>query len=357
MYTLGINFSHHSSIALLKDNELVLFTLEERLNRYKHWGGGPKMGVPRAILSLVKKYTKNIDFVCGISGRKEDFQAAIDFLVADGVVVKDHQLRNANHHLYHAAASFYMSHFDSATALVIDGAGSIGKFRDEGNVRASETTSIYNITFPDTFECVFKYFTVGIYDCDKRYIDNKKVPIDITENEIKSFLETKRNDNPPFSTIPNVEVTTNLDIGVRYTIVSQSMGFRNGSEGKTMGLSGYGNKQNSKQNETQAYIVQKELEEVFLKRAAMCERDNIVLGGGCALNILGNSLIKKTYPTKNIYVDPIATDATNALGAAAHTFYTTTRCTEKLKFEMYTGPEYTIQKDNVYECSRKYSLR
>jgi predicted NodU family carbamoyl transferase len=354
MYTLGINFSHHSSIALLKDNELVLFTLEERLNRYKHWGGGPKMGAPLNILSLVKNYTNQIDFVCGISGRKEDFQQAVDFLIADGVNVKRHELRNANHHLYHAAASFYMSHFDSATSLVIDGAGSIGKFKDD--IRASETTSIYNVSFPDSFECIYKYFTVGIYDCDKKYINNRKVPITITDDEIKHFLTLKRNDGPPFSSIGKVDVSTNLDIGVIYTVTSQSLGFINGGEGKTMGLSGYGNKKHSNSKETTAYHVQKELEAVFLKRAAMCDHTNLVLGGGCALNILGNSLIKKTYPDKNIYIDPIATDGTNALGAAAHTFYTMTKCKDKLKFDMYTGPSYTIQKEQVYECARKYSL-
>ena len=36
MYILGINISHHSSIALLKDGELVYFLEEERLNKVKH---------------------------------------------------------------------------------------------------------------------------------------------------------------------------------------------------------------------------------------------------------------------------------------------------------------------------------
>ncbi|MDC3266467.1 hypothetical protein OAU13_00915 [bacterium] len=356
MYTLGINFSHHSSIALLKDNELVLFTLEERLNRHKHWGGGPRMGAPLNILSLVKNYTNQVDYVYGTGGRPSDFKAALNHLNATGVKLRHCELQNHRHHLHHAAASFYMSHFDSASALVIDGAGSIARFRDSDGVRASETTSIYNATFPDKFECVFKYFTVGIYDCDKKYIDNKKVPIDITESEIQHFLNAKRNNDPPFSTIPNVEVSPNLDIGVRYTVVSHLIGFKNG-EGKVMGLSGYGNNENSKPNEKLAYNVQKELEQVFIERAAMCESNNIVLGGGCTLNILGNSLIKKTYPNKNVYVDPIATDATNAIGIATHMFYTMTQCSDKLKFDMYTGPDYNILKDDIYECARKYPLR
>lgn len=314
------------------------------------------MGAPLKILSLVKNYTNKIDYVCGTGGRATDFKIALNHLINDGVELKHCEMQNHRHHLHHAAAGFYMSHFDSATALVIDGAGSIARFREHDGVRASETTSIFNVKFPDVFECVYKYFTVGIYDCDKKYIDNKRVPIDITEDEIQLFLNAKRNNDPPFSSIPKVDVSTNLDIGVRYTVVSHSIGFKDG-EGKVMGLSGYGSSKDSKPNEKMAYGVQKELEQVFLNRAAMCESSNIVLGGGCTLNILGNSLIKKQYPNKNIYVDPIATDATNAIGAAAHMFYTTTRCSDKLKFDMYTGPEYTLLKDDVYECTRKYSLR
>lgn len=376
MYILGINFSHHSSVALLKDNELVLFIHEERLNRQKHWGG-PKFGIPEKGLSLIKGYTKTLDVVCGSSGRHIEFMKSIDFLKSQGISINSYTLRNGHHHLHHAAAGFYMSHLDEATALVIDGAGSISKFKeDKGLVKASETTSIYSAKFPNDFSCLYKYFTVGIYDTKKTYIDNRKVPIDITQEEIDSFINARRGQDgrsqapqpslitdEPFTfknTIQKIDVSTYLDIGVRYTLVSQDMGFR-AAEGKTMGLAGYGNKQHSTENENKAYEIQKELEEVFLQRAAMCvemnNSNNLVISGGCALNILGNSVIKKQYPNLNVYIDPIAMDGTNAIGIAAHVFYSQTGCTDKLKHDIYTGPNYQLNKENVYECARKYSLQ
>ena len=346
MYTLGINLSHHSSVALLKDNQVVFFVLEERLNRKKYC-----KAIPFKSLHFIQKFTNTIDVLITChADSKQSVETIIKTLNNAGVTVKRATNNNTAHHLYHAAAGFYMSHYEQASCLVVDGAGSIRTFRQSDNVRASETTSIFEARYPAIFECKYKNFTVGLYDSNFNFnMEDLSVNIEVTDDEIAAFKQKVTKNN-------RVDVSTDTDIGFKYTIVSHKIGFpKMGGEGKTMGLSAYGSR-GSDWRAIEAYQIQKELEKIFVERAEMCSGDSIVLSGGCALNILGNSVIKKTFPNKNIYIDPVATDATIALGAAAHYFYKTTRCQDKLIFNPYVGPPNELNKPFIYELTRKYSI-
>lgn len=343
MYTLGINLSHHSSIALLKDNEVVLFVLEERINRIKNC-----RTIPIRSLKLVSGITNFIDVVMSVSGKKEEHSKCVDILRKSGVEVKSNFINNPAHHLYHAAAGFYMSHFDTASCLVIDGAGAIKLFREQGRIRASETTSVYEANYDTGFECTYKNYTIGIYDSNWQFGDDLSISVDVTQDEINSFLSTIKN-------IKKVEASTKSDIGLKYSIVTRRLGFGGAGEGKTMGLSAYGPIQKDA-NSMMAYEVQKELEQVFIERVKLCRSNNLVVSGGCGLNILGNSLIKKTYPHLNIYVDPVSADGTISLGAAVHTFYSQTKCKDKLVFNPYGGLRYNLNKTIINELTRKYSV-
>lgn len=344
MFTLGVNLSHHSSIALLDDNKVVLFVLEERLNRIKHC-----KTIPTEALKLVCDFTDKVDTVVVSAGSEEDLRTIVQHLKECNVSVSKATTNNPAHHLYHAAAGFYMSHFDEASCLVIDGAGSMRTFRQKDKIKASETTSVFEVSFPDVFECTYKNYTIGIYDSNFNFNDDLSVSIDVTDEEVESFKSKVQK-------VQRVEASTNTDIGFKYTIVSHQIGFpKMGGEGKTMGLSAYG-PISSDPNTKKAYDIQKELESTFIERARLCKNDNIVLSGGCALNILGNSLIKKTFPNKNIYIDPVAADGTIALGAAAHFFFTKNKCRDKLIFNPYGGPHYNINKNYIHALTRKYSI-
>ena len=120
MYTLGINLSHHSSIALLKDNVVLLFIHEDRLNRKKYF-----QGIPYKSLDLVKDYTTTIDHITLISGSQYNLNKVVKYLNKQGVVVNSHKRSNELHHMAHAAAGFYMSGMNNACVVVIDGAGAI----------------------------------------------------------------------------------------------------------------------------------------------------------------------------------------------------------------------------------------
>lgn len=331
MFTLGINLSHHSSIALLKDNEVLLFIHEERVNRQKYF-----YGIPYKALDLIKNYTSSIDLIVAVSGPRWQIEAIQTHLQQQGVNVKRSIGDSSNHHLAHAASGFYMSGMDQATVVVIDGAGAIYLIRKEGNIKASETTSIYNATFPK-IECTNKHFVVGLYNTP---------PIVISNSEVAAFKSKFTN---------AVTMSTKPDIGWRYAVVTNKIGFGVFGEGKTMGLSAYGGLPDSDANSKAAYNVQKDLEKTFEQLFAPI-RGNLVLSGGCGLNILGNSLIKRLYPNLNIFIDPVSADGTIALGAAAYHYYKATNSRDKLVVDCYRGPQYNLTKNYIYECARKYTI-
>ena len=86
--------------------------------------------------------------------------------------------------------------------------------------------------------------------------------------------------------------------------------------------------------------------------------NNLILGGGCALNILGNSVIKRKFPNLNIFVDPIATDASLSLGAALYYYKKEFPRTKFKKLEnVYLGPQYNPQsiKEKLYFLVEDYN--
>lgn len=363
MYTLGIQFSHHASVALLKDNEVIFFCLEERFDKKKR-----SDNFPSKALSQIKNFTNSIDLMSGVNGRLETFKTAVEFLKNNGVNVKRATLNNKKHHLYHAASVFYISQLDNASCLIVDGAGSGFPLTDK--LRSSETTSIYEVGADGVFDCTYKRVTVGIFSLGsipelvKLYPTSRQIPhITLTDelvDKLNKQCNTIRSKNKELMS-EKIEASTALDIGLIYHCASAKTGIKlgwgvGGAEGKMMGLSGYGNLPNATEDQVLAYDTQKELEEEFIKKVSLCKQNNIVIGGGCALNILGNSWIKKTFPHLNIFVDPIAHDGTLGLGAAVHSFYKETRCKDKLIISPYTGINYNITKNYIYECARKYSI-
>lgn len=340
MYTLGVNSSHHSSIALLKDNEVLLYIQEERLNRKKYC-----MGLPKESLNLIKRFTTLIDAISLAHIKEERVAEIISQLNSNGITTKYFELPTFQHHLAHCASAFHMSGMDEACVIVIDGAGSVVHLGKKNNevLKANETTSIYNAKFPNTYDCVFKKCVGGYYN---------KVAFDVDSKMLRRV-------NQLFAA-QEMQLTTQHDIGWKYFQTTKRIGFGNNGEGKTMGLSGYGASSDSPEQAKQAYNVQQELTKYFISIVeaglSKVKSNNVVIGGGCALNILGNAAIKKHFPNINIFVDPVAADASIALGGASELYYRLSGSTDKLICTPYKGPDYKIEKQYIYECARKYSI-
>ena len=153
MNILGINAYHGDAAAcLLVDGRLVAAVEEERLRRIKHWAGFPTLSIRwcleeaglrladvdhvavgrdplanlpgklgflvrhRPPLALIRDRTANL-------GRVRDLRAVLcDGLEVDPGTFKG-RIHNVEHHRAHVASSYYLSPFDDAVCVSIDGFG------------------------------------------------------------------------------------------------------------------------------------------------------------------------------------------------------------------------------------------
>lgn len=346
MITAAISLANHNaSITILKNNKIDLFIQEERLNRKKH-----SALLDPLLVKILKKYVKINHLVLCNFHNQDQINNFLKLLNNVEEIIIDIK----NHHLFHACSAFYLSGFKQATSLVIDGWGS--QININNNI-FHETTSVYSCSYPNEVIPLYKKVT---YDT----IRNHYCDTNLLENNFKEF---------------ELDISHRLDIGVMYGSSSDYLGFHRLDGGKTMGLSSYGKKSKDipdilyndeanmnvfkndrtldiknnpqlknnsfKYKANYAFALQKALEKIFIKNIKYVlnktNTKNIVFSGGCALNILGNSVIKNFFKHVNLFIDPIANDASQSLGAALYHYYNKTKDTRQFKFNtIYLGPKY-----------------
>lgn len=365
---LAINPGHNGSAALVIDGALVYYTEEERLSRMKY-DGNPF----RAMLAVLES-THVDELILGGTSPEfsklpwtfEDAYTALVRKFNPKVIVTNmgHQ-----HHLGHAAGAFYNSGFETAAAVIVDGAGSIhnAKITEDENSPVTagfETESIYHCKYPTGFDTVYKRYADG--NC--QYFNNG----------VQEF------DN-------------SVTITKAYEAVSNYLGFGYIEAGKTMGLAPYGKFDDSipeifvqgKGNKnllmpmypaganidenrfpnlrrTQdpkvwhhdfskvrdvdknlAWRVQQESQklvgDLIEYAAAKTGEKNIVVAGGYGLNCVANYYYLERFPNLNIYVDPVSHDGGTAIGLAMLAWFAHSRSfTRQPLTSLYLGanPEY-----------------
>ena len=327
MYILGINTSHHGSICLLKDGEVVLFLEEERTSRKKY---SYITTENCSVFSTIKKYTDKVDYICfgyGISIPKEfcgmhdieKFKEIANILVysedytqyclPDQTKILNElskvsdtntkfSLVEYSHHNFHAAQSFYNSGFEEAICIVIDGQGC---FSPE-NPKLFERESIYKFSYPNS------------------------------STQLYCNYDSEGN-----------------GIGSAYSRVTGDIGFTGGfEEGKTMGLSSY--KPHNMEDPTMMVNVakanavqlgtQEEALKLILYSLTLSDSKNICISGGYGLNCVSNYYFRKNLPPDiNLYCEPIANDAGQSIGIAKFIHhYLTGDKTIRPQKSIYYGP-------------------
>lgn len=343
---MAINPGHNGSVALVEDGKLIFYSEEERWSRQKY-DGNPF----RAMLWVLTNHLVDHLIIGGTNNNwaslpwtNENAYAALARKFSPNVQVT---LMGHLHHLGHAASAFYGSGFETACAVVVDGAGSyVQESMGEGLPLTGgfETESIYHCSYPHEFNAVYK-----------RYSDGAETSL-YYDNGIQEF------DN-------------SVTIVKAYESVSDYLGFGFIEAGKTMGLAPYGQEDSSippfflngkgnknlliprypsgahidenrfpylrrytnpgewhqnfelvrDQDKNLAYHVQRETEQQMM---ALIERaiditgeTRIVLSGGYALNCVANYKYLERFPDVQFYIDPIAHDGGTAIGLARHAYY------------------------------------
>jgi carbamoyltransferase len=366
--------NHNASICILEDEKILLLLQEERVSRIKN-----DSSLPLKMLNCIQNYAKVIDYLCLTNIREEEKIYICDFLNINKIKVLDIIFEGSdNHHLYHASSAFYGSGFEESACLVIDGWG--GAFNDsKNNLSFLETTSIYCANYPNNFTTIYKNLW---------YLPHINTPDQYIMSDFESQFDY------------DVNLNHHLDLGVMYRTVTDHIGYSViGGQGKTMGLSAYGKSNKNIPNilcensilsnmnlflsnrslninlfpylknmdfqkkADLAYSIQQALEKIFLERIDYTIKKtnckNIVFSGGCALNVVGNSEIKKNFSKINFYVDPISNDACQSFGAAKFYYHQITNSNKISKLEnLYLGDDYNIAKNkNKIKCAvDKYNL-
>lgn len=340
MYSiLAINPGHNGSVALVVDGNIAYYAEEERLTRSKY-DGNPFRGM----IQILSTHPVDELVIGGTSQQlpqlpwtAEDPYTALARKFNPNIKVTN--LGNL-HHLGHASAAFYGSGFDSAAAIIVDGAGSFHQeqVNEQGQtIGGFETETIYHCSYPNQFNAIYKRYSDGGHG----YFDNGIQEFD------GSVTLTKA-----------------------YEAVSHYLGFGFIEAGKTMGLAPYGSPDdsipkfflNGKGNRNLlipqypagafidenrfpnlkrfveprewhndfslirdidkniAWEIQDAAEEYMFnliqKAIDTTGETNIVLSGGFALNCVANYKLLKQFPDINFYVDPIAHDGGTAIGLA-----------------------------------------
>lgn len=360
---LAINPGHNGSAALVSDGEIIYYSEEERVSRQKY-DGNPF----RAMLYALINFSVDEIVIGGTTTQlpqlpwtNENPYAALARKFNPNIKIT---LMGHLHHLGHAAGAFYNSGFDTAAAIIVDGAGSYHQENTNADgtgitVGGFETETIYQCSYPTVFDAVYKRYSDGT----SPYYDNGIQEFDSSCTITKS-----------------------------YEAVSQYLGFGFIEAGKTMGLAPYGaedenipnffekNKGNKnllipqypagafidenrfpylrRFNEPAewhrdfslvrdvdvnlAYKVQKETEEQMydlIQRAIdITGETNIVISGGFGLNCVANYKFLKKFPNINFYIDPIAHDGGTSIGLARYAWYIHSESTEINKLtSVYLG--------------------
>ena len=189
-YVLGITRGHNAAVCLLYNGEIVFHLEEERLTRQKY-DGEPISGYIKVL-----EFTKKIDYaVVAHTQPLSETEGAFTYTGENvitgtlrklGLIEKVPYIEQATgmwghpqvidlsdiHHKLHAACAFYRSGFDSATALIVDGAGTFtpmessmfsvnGLYKEDTETFMTyEVESIIECSYPAMFKNVFKHNAV-----------------------------------------------------------------------------------------------------------------------------------------------------------------------------------------------------
>lgn len=372
--TVAISLSDHDdSVCVLENYKVKLFYQAERVTRKKH-----SKFLHLDNFTPLLKIVKEIDCLVFPQHQDEKTNDILNFFKLKNVKIKK-TLYSYQHHFFHAISGFYASNFQHATALIVDGWGMHEKIN---NVSVNEITSIYDL-FYDKNSLIVK----PLY---KSYFLNKKLNPNIKLNEfdIKKFKEKF-----DFS----VDVTDQIDMGFFHGIFTKYLGFNFLDNGKLMGLSSFGksnknlkllhDEKNLEQFDLNmdlflknkniknwdeysflkyfnffdkadiAYLVEKTLQESFKyklnKLLSLSSCKNIIVSGGCALNVINNYSMKESFKNLNFYIDPIASDASISLGAAVYCSNLNQKNLNNFKVDSISwGPKY--EDSDIIDAIVKY---
>ena len=368
MYTLGISCYYHDSAAsLLKDGKVLSAVEEERFSRKKFDDGFPIMAInwclkeagigPESIDSIafydkpILKFERLLDNYIAVAPRGlYSFLNVIPKWLHKRLWIKDDiskHLKGFNgtiifpeHHLSHAAHTFFTSTFNEAAILTVDG---VGEWSTASFGTANDTTIKLtdDIRWPHSvglFYSAFTYFlgfrvNEGEYKLMGLSAYGKPKYYDLIMNNL---IDVKNDGsihlNMKYFSFTYDKVMTNQRFSDLFDIPRRK-------EDSTAEQIHY----------DIAASAQLVLEDILLKMVNHVHKKtsmkNLCLGGGVALNGVANYRILKEGPFENIHIPPSPGDGGSAIGCAQYLYYCHKKIKRKIEHDIknniFVGPSYS----------------
>ena len=344
MYSLGIScYYHDSAAAILKDGHVVAAVEEERFSRKKFDDGFPRMAIdwclkeagitPEQINSVafydnpVLKFERLLDNYIAVAPRGlYSFLNVIPKWLHKRLWVKEEIKKHMRgyqgyiifpeHHMSHAAHTFFTSPFDEAAILTVDGVGewSTTSFGSAENTSIKLTNDIRWPHSIGMFYSAFTYFlgfkvNEGEYKLMGLSAYGKPKYYDLILNEI---LDVKNDGS--------------LHLNLKYFAFTYDKVMTNQKFAELFGIPR--REENVKAEQIHydiAASAQKVLEDIMLKMVNHVHKKtgmkNLCLGGGVALNGVANYRILKEGPFESVHIPPSPGDGGSAVGCAQYLYY------------------------------------
>ena len=352
MYILGLNAYHgDSSACLLKDGKIINAIEEERIRRIKHWAGFPSESIKfclkdagitisdvdhitigrnpsahlgKKILSSLKKLA-NFQFIKDrVSNIKK--VTSLKSEIAAGLGVSESsfraEIKHIEHHRSHLASAFFVSPFDEAAILSIDGFGDFSSTMIAIG-RGNKIEVLDSVTYPHSLGIFYTAFTqflgfpwygdeykvMGLSPYgEPKYVDQMKKIVRLLDNGLFELDESYF-----IHSTEGVAMTWNNGAPFIGRIYSDRM------------IKEFGQPRDKDETLTQyhkdlAASVQKHCEDVIFhilnhlqKRTGL---KNICIAGGVAQNSVANGKVLQLTDFENIYIPSAGYDAGTAIGSA-----------------------------------------
>lgn len=377
MYILGINAFHAgASACLIQDGKLVAAAEEERFNRRKYWAGFPVQAIGY-VLSEAGISAYDLDHV-GISRNPNaNFMKKVLFTLSkrpslnliqdrlsNAAEVRDPKVRlaealhleasglraqfhNIEHHRAHMASAFFVSPFEEAAILSVDGMGDfVSTMWGVGHGTRTEVSDTIN--FPHSLG--FFYTAVSQWLGFPKYGDEGKVmglapygePVYL--DKMRRIVRIQRDGtfelNLDYFVIHTEGVTMSWDDG---DPVLGNLFTRNLCD--LLGEARVQRSEITRHHQNVAASLQAMLEEAEFALVRRLQHETgqkaICMAGGVALNSAFNGKVLPQTEFADIYIHPAAGDAGTAVGVCYYIWHQVLgQPRSYIMNDAYTGPRY-----------------
>ena len=376
MYILGLTTLGDAAATLVRDGEVVAAVEEERFSRKKHHCGFPynaieyclgEGGVKLADVEHVALYWKPwilghkaVQVLKSLSISREMFKARVDRGVAQvsdsylGMLkyprlLRDHfgpsdfRFHYLEHHQCHAASAFFVSPFDSAAILTMDGTGEATTTlmsRGVGNDLHPLSRTKLPHSLGQFYSAVTNYLGFDMFAGDEWKVMGLAA---YGEPEFADYLSRR-------VLRTHGEDSFRVDIRVLDHHLAKRYQFSDELV-RVLGPARQPHEPITERHQDIAASAQRVLEDVVLHLVRALHRRtgerNLCLAGGVAFNSVMNGRIIEESPFEQVFIQPVAGDAGCSLGAAYLTYHRLLDRPRGYRMEhAYFGPSF-----NSDECA------